>query len=503
MRKVTLIVLALFLVLTVVACTAGPSQTTAPTGTTAPTTAGTTVPAETIELLMAFQGTPQAHQPDVEAGISAITKPAINVTLKLLIVEPAAYNNQINLMLSSNEQLDILYAQGNQVPGYIQRGQILSMEGLIQSEAPAVLDLFGDLIDATKVNGEIYGIPTFKDMAFEYGVTMRKDLVDKYKIDLNAIKTWTDIEPILAMIKEKEPDLNPLIHPRVTADMGALNYLFQPWDDFGVIGTGIDFSGDMKVKILYETDKYKDLTQLARKWYTAGYIIGDAATSTESRGSLFKAGKAFAVLAKTKPGFDTQESLTAGTELITVNLTGPFQFTTSINNAQYVLPRNVADEKRAMQFYNMLYTNADIQNLLCWGIEGKDYEVKSDGRIGYPAGVDSKTSGWNLNGGWYMGNQFLSYVWERDAKTLWDDMKTFNTTATKSPAFGFIYDTSGVKNEITAVVNVVNQYTRLLECGAVDPTEILPKFISELKSAGIDKIVADKQKQLDAWAADN
>ena len=56
-------------------------------------------------------------------------------------------------------------------------------------------------------------------------------------------------------------------------------------------------------------------------------------------------------------------------------------------------------------------------------------------------------------------------------------------------------------NEITACQNVKSKYANGLELGALDPNEALPKFIDELKAAGIDTIVKEKQAQLDAWLA--
>ena len=73
----------------------------------------------------------------------------------------------------------------------------------------------------------------------------------------------------------------------------------------------------------------------------------------------------------------------------------------------------------------------------------------------------------------------------------------------RSTAFGFTFDSSTVKTQYTAVNNVINQYLPGLRCGSLDPETELPKFQQSLKDAGIDEIIAEKQKQLDAWAAEN
>ena len=69
-------------------------------------------------------------------------------------------------------------------------------------------------------------------------------------------------------------------------------------------------------------------------------------------------------------------------------------------------------------------------------------------------------------------------------------------------AFGFSFDATQVAKEITACTNVVNKYHKALVCGALDPETTLPQFNSELKDAGIDAIIEEKQAQLDAWLAE-
>ncbi len=79
------------------------------------------------------------------------------------------------------------------------------------------------------------------------------------------------------------------------------------------------------------------------------------------------------------------------------------------------------------------------------------------------------------------------------------NLKSFNAKAESTQTLGFIFDPSNVKNEIAACNNVWDQYVPALETGTVDPDEYLPKAILAFKDAGSEKIIAEKQKQLDAW----
>ena len=60
---------------------------------------------------------------------------------------------------------------------------------------------------------------------------------------------------------------------------------------------------------------------------------------------------------------------------------------------------------------------------------------------------------------------------------------------------------ANVKNEITAITNVTDKYKAIIENGDADPSTTLPQFNEELKSAGIDNIIEDMQKQVDEWLA--
>ncbi|MFR1801109.1 MAG: DUF3502 domain-containing protein [Faecalispora jeddahensis] len=60
---------------------------------------------------------------------------------------------------------------------------------------------------------------------------------------------------------------------------------------------------------------------------------------------------------------------------------------------------------------------------------------------------------------------------------------------------------SPVKSEVAALDSVLAEYRLGLENGELDPEEYLPKFQQALREAGIEKVIAEKQRQLDAWVA--
>jgi putative aldouronate transport system substrate-binding protein len=454
--------------------------------------------AKPYELTLAYlQLNEMPDTPLVEAEINKITKAKINVTVKLLPIGISAWAQQTNLMLAGNEKLDLMVSSslfnfGSQVA----KGQLEPLDDLLKQYGQGITDVVGQkLIDGSIVDGKIYGVPSLRDIGGDFGIVMRKDLIDKYKIDVSTIKTWTDLEPVFKTIKDNEPGLAPLAQQANTKQTGANIYAANVdslGDNLGVIA---DAGTSTKIVNLFETKDFTDSIALARKWYQAGYILKDAATSQETGANLVKAGKAFSYFSNMKPGFEQQEAQITGKEMVAVHLTRPFADSVSITGFMISITKNSEDPERAMQFMNLMYTDKDIANLISLGVEGKHYVVKHDNIIALPEGVTQ--SGYSFNQ-WELGNNFLTYVWEGKAPDIWDQMKKFNDNAIKSTAIGFTFNVEPVKTEIAAATNVLNQYKIGLESGTLDPA-LTAEFNTKLKSAGLDKIIVEKQKQFDTW----
>ncbi|GIO16612.1 ABC transporter substrate-binding protein [Cohnella xylanilytica] len=454
-----------------------------------------------VELTLAFIGI--GTMTDVQAvqeEISKITKQKINATVKLMPIDVSAWQQQTNLLLAGNEPLDLLVTSSLfNYSSQVAKGQLLPLDELLEKYGPGIKDTLEPIVfEGTRINGKIYGVSSFREVAADYGFIARKDLLDKYGIDLSQVKTYEDLGPVFQKIKENEPGIYPLVQRSNTNGIAGELVASQ----FDSLGEGLGVlelgEGSTKVVNLFETQKYKDAVELARKWYQAGYLMPDAATTQETNTALIKAGKAFGYLSNMKPGFEEQENQLNGYEMEAVRLTKPVGGATGPSAFMLSIPKNSKNPERAMQLMNLLYTDADVINLLDNGIEGKHYVKTEKGQIKVP---DGTKSGYTFNQ-WEVGNAALTYTWEGTDPDHWNQLKQFNKEATYSPALGFSFDATPVKTEVAAVTNVVNQYRSGLDSGSLDP-KVLTDFVSKLKQAGGDKIIAEKQKQLDAFLAVN
>lgn len=81
------------------------------------------------------------------------------------------------------------------------------------------------------------------------------------------------------------------------------------------------------------------------------------------------------------------------------------------------------------------------------------------------------------------------------------ETKKLNAESAASAALGFAFDPTPVKTEMANVTNVIKELGYPLINGMIDPATTLPDFQQRLKDAGMDKIVAEAQAQIDAWKA--
>src|SRR5699024_226616 len=127
--------------------------------------------------------------------------------------------------------------------------------------------------------------------------------------------------------------------------------------------------------------------------------------------------------------------------------------------------------------------------------------------ITYADGVDATTVAYDsITTCGILGSQFIQWGRDQDEEQLIADrefMQSNIENAVVSPAFGFVFDSSPVKTEVSSVSNVITQYFNALTNGELDPSVYIDEFNQKLKDAGLEAIIAEKQAQLDAWKESN
>lgn len=506
-RRIIAMVLTLSMVVVLVACNNSSDKGSTTKDSTAVEQAKKDYD-EVVFGFVSFNNIPEDTS-DVEEAINEITREKIGVEVKLMPLAISNYSQQISLAMQGGEQIDVFHSLGD-FGSYVSKNQAYDITDIIDSCAPEAKEVVGErFLSTTTKDSKIYGIPAYKPIALQPQFLYRKDMMEAIGVDPSTITSIDDLDDVFAKVKEKYPDVTPLA-PANQGDTGIL--LTIPGIDYLTddmfYPKGVLMGDSMTVEDYYATDAFKEKAILAREWYNKGYISKDAATSSSTAIELISSGKAFSYIASySYPPEDTAESMTGtmgGVEMGAVNIGEPFLDTNSVNSLTWMVSSTSKNPEAALKFLNLTYYDRDVLNLIIFGLEGRDYVKVDENSVKYPDGYDAATVPYTaqLSCG-IVGNQFIQYVlgtYKPESIQLEMDA---NVNSKTSAAFGFMFDNSNVKAEYSAVMNVINQYLPGLKCGSLEPEKQIPEFIKALNDAGLDRIIEEKQTQLDAWVEQN
>lgn len=410
------------------------------------------------------------------------------------------YEKKMTAKVASGEQFDICFTSSWALNYGVNaaKGAYVDLTNLLGKYAPKTKALLGDaVLKGSQINGRNYAIPANKEMAHNWGFVVRQDLADKYNFDLTSIKKFTDIEPMLKVIKASEPGVYPL--EAVTGESPYRSLDFEKMVDDDVPGALYGDARDTKVVNDFETPEALALFTMMHKYYQAGYIRKDADTVTDYSADT-KAGKIFAAIRSLKPGKDKELSSAEGQNWTQISLTRPMQTTREMTGSMQAISKSSKNPQRALRLLELFNTDPYLNNLINFGIEGTHYVKVSDKIIDFaPATNNGKDSKYNPGTPWMFGNQFINYLFTNEDPKKWDNFKAFNASAGQSKVLGFTFDVQPVKTQIAALKSAKKQFVPGLETGKSDPSVVLPQLNAKLKASGLDTVLKEMQRQIDAF----
>lgn len=445
-----------------------------------------------------------ANQSKVAQAVSDLAKKEINMTVKLIPMTFGTYNTQISMMLAANEPLDIFPAMSNQFSTYIDSQYLINCADYLDYMQDAV-KVLGDDAFAGYIGDFLVGFSNMKERAYPAGLVVRKDIFEElgykaedFSVTVDDYSTFDQITELFAKVKEAYPDMTMLDG---TSIMGLQtgSYFDNMGSNFGVLE---NYGQTTTVTNWYESDQYKKFCEIGRDWFTKGYSSQDIAVNQDSGEIKMKAGNTFSYITNVKPNTNVEKLAQTGYEVEVVYLSDIMKNTNAVNADLLCIANASKDPKKAAQFMNWSYVSGDFNDLINWGIEGEDWVLTDDGMAAYPEGVDAQSVGYHNDFGFVYPNQFAGHPWTGNPADIWDQYAEYNSSLMVSKAYGFTFDSRPVATEEAQLNSVEEQYKKDLAFGAVEIESKLKEFNDALYAAGLQTVIDEKQKQLDAWLAE-
>lgn len=435
-----------------------------------------------------------------------IIEPAIGMKLDLRYIDSASFTEKMKLKMASKDPYDLAFTgYVNNYRTAVRMGGLYDITDLV-SETGLDQEIESFYLDAARVDGKLYGIPNVQVVSHPTDLEIRQSLAEDCGIvDLfysleeksNIHSTMEDLQEaakiydeLFATVHEKHPELYTW-HP------GTMPFSAAVYENLSG-GMVIRRDGtSTKILNLYETEEWKLSVQKVREWYENGYIRSDIASNSSATTTEEKKKIAF-VNGTWKPGQEAIQISQQGEPNLSAKLYQPYTGGDTILATMVSVGANSKHPKEAVELIKLMNTNSELFNLICWGIEGEHYTKNEDGTV-----TMIEDSGYFNIGpyAWKYGNQFNGFVQEGQPADVWDQTRTMNSESDKSPLLGFVPDYTPVETELANVTNVESEYGARKSYGTEDMSVWYDEYMSKLKAAGIDKLIAEIQSQYDAWLA--
>ena len=195
-----------------------------------------------------------------------------------IIPEMGTEEDKINLILSSNQEYDIIKFNNRALlANYVKNNAIQPLNDYIDKYGPNLKKAISQEVwDMLSVDGKIYAIPNTNYEAVTEGIGIRNDWLKK--LDMNAPTTVDEFYTMLKIFKEKNPDgldKNKVIPFTIMGDGTnfGLNGLTQA---FGLGGSPTSYvEKDGKLVLGLDLPETKEYMQFMRKLYKEGLMDPD------------------------------------------------------------------------------------------------------------------------------------------------------------------------------------------------------------------------------------
>ena len=454
--------------------------------------------------MVVLPGTEVADEAAMEDAINAITLPAINCTVDLQYVWISELQNTTSLAIAGNEKIDLVHVGTVQSLSSLVGSDILydmNTDDLLQTHGPELVSLFGDLLNSGNVGGKQLAVPARQYCAVKKGFYYNKTIADKLGITVPEKGTLDDLEKVLYEVKDSGEDI--MCHFVGGGDMNLMAWMV-PYEAFGseaAYGAVMDSSKDLTVENLYATDTYKDYILRMYKWRQDGIIAKDA-TDTSSSTDYQYSQQLFCGQGDYTPQQMNDNQVVAaqnGFEYGYMTLVDSSITNSTATEYMWGIATNSERPDKAMDFLNFLYSNADVANIMKYGLEGTNYNFAE----GSTDIIESNGSYLPL---FYQGgNQKDMYIKAPAGEDYIAQCEAQEAEATVSPLLGYMFDDTDFQTEASVISSVISEYTPTIQnglCGSEEETlAYLDEFVNALDAAGMNDAIAANQEQLDAWLA--
>lgn len=423
-----------------------------------------------------------------------------NTTVSFEFIPASEYVEKIKLKAASGEKMDLVLSMISQkFEDLVSMGAFVPWDEYLEY-MPNTMELIPESWwDGVTLDGEIYGIPNYQITARSFAICIDEQMAKKYNINIDDINNLDDFEEkYLKVLKANGEYAKGTITQAVKMWTNKAAEFFDLCDTEQISGLlVVDKNDPTKVLNMFEAEGVVESLKRDRKWVEEGWVNPDALVGLDEK-SVMEMNLLGSRLESWQPNWDAHLKNQFNRDFLVKRVGTPLVTTSSVRSTMTSIGYTSENPYRAAKLFDLINSNEELFNAICYGIEGKHYEWNDDGTVKI-----LQDSGYNISTWAYQyGNTMQAYRLEGKAADYNKQVDELNRSAAVGTIFGFSYSNAAVTTEWASVNAIISNYKDGFNGARYEDVQAeLDKMNAELYAAGLQKIIDDCQAQLDAWMA--
>lgn len=427
----------------------------------------------------------------------------LNLKVNVQFLSWANYWDQKSIMLAANQPIDLYWDGLPSLSEMVNKKEAQPLDDLIKEhwgeEIYKVLP--HSQLDGGKIGGVQYGIPSAyapSSGMFQF-VCVRQDLLEA--VGMSEIKNDQDLHDFATRVLEQFPEMKgpaDVIFKPLTRNFGDEVYFWIASQDLVVFGeeTGKAYS-------FAETTAFERVARFNHELYLDGIYSDDLTIKYNERDSRFQTG--LYTWLEGSLGKDVEQlSLVKGNDPTAVlgnYLLAPEKprYINAAGGEVLCIPYSAPNPGGALRFLEWMWGSQENYLFLLYGVNGQDWKLDENGRL---VTISETAGGEGYFYEWMFRNANYQVFRDDVSDEFIETYKNWDNEAVPSKMLGFAFNNEGLEAVETACNEAFNKLNPILY-GYVDFDTEYEAAIKALKDAGIDQYVAEINRQLEEFMAEN
>jgi Membrane protein involved in colicin uptake len=376
-----------------------------------------------------------------------------------------------------NPQIDIFLVNGaDKLYSLIDEKRLTQIDTYLSYEDKILKEYtYPTFFAAANVDKKTWGVPANDNAGgqYEYFV-FNKDLLDKYGFKIDDMTQFRDLGPFLSKVKAGDPGVVPLT--KITSLSGYEFFGGKEGNAIGIYKPDTSAIWSNELYSIFSDKKYFYRHCLAiEDFRKKGYVP-----------SSYTQGTPFAVDIRTSEECPKDSWTENGVNYVSYIYKLPRVKADALLGSTFVVSSLSAYPERAMELISLFNTNAQLANLLQYGIKGVNYIYNED-----TESVSMLNQSYSMNPK-NTGNRYIKYPLQGE-EDYNQKAKEKNVDIVESAFFGFHPKLEAADTALIEKANAISQkYYNMIMDGQGSVDSVFASAEAELTAIGLNEFITNK-----------